>query len=171
MNGEDQWSPRALGFARELERGKKVIEYPPLSHEDGYPDPVAEYARMLNVDRARFPSSGSVLVPSDPSVYAESTRLNEVVRNERVVQLTAELKALGVLPASSVPVSLVGGTFYEALDAYAEDIRRTAVQPGKAILTLYGELRLERVNRFKGVHGDLPLGALNYDACRDMIAR
>src|SRR5436309_15496106 len=56
VNGEDQWSPRALSFARELASGKKVIEYPPPSEEDGLEDPQLEYAQMMQVDQDRFPS-------------------------------------------------------------------------------------------------------------------
>jgi hypothetical protein len=36
-------------------------------------------------------------------------------------------------------------------------------------LTLYGNLRLERVERFKEHHGDIPLSVLNFDRCEEMI--
>ena len=36
-------------------------------------------------------------------------------------------------------------------------------------LTLYGNLRLERVERFKDHHPDIPLSSLNYDLCEEMI--
>src|SRR6187200_2402695 len=70
MNGEDCWSPLALSYAREIEKGKKVIEFPPLDKERGYEDPVLEYAQMIEVDQQRFPSLQ--IVPSDPKLYAES---------------------------------------------------------------------------------------------------
>src|SRR5437763_118478 len=73
VNGENVWSPRALSYAREIEKGKNVIEYPPLSAEDGYENPELEYGQMIEVDRQRFPSVSSSR-PTSRSTRSPSIR-------------------------------------------------------------------------------------------------
>ncbi len=168
MNGEDQWSPRALGFARELASGKKVVEYPPPSDENGLEDPQLEYAQMMQVDQQHFPSLQ--LVPSDHAKYAESVKLNERLMTSRLRELEAELRELGALVGQSgVPDRLVTGTLHEALDAYAESVRRDGAKLPSGELKPYQRLRIVKVERLKREHADVPLHSLGYDQCASMV--
>ncbi len=168
VNGEDQWSPRALGFARELASGKKVVEYPPPSDENGLEDPQLEYAQMMQVDQQHFPSLQ--LVPSDHAKYAESVKLNERLMTSRLRELEAELRELGALVGQSgVPDRLVTGTLHEALDAYAESVRRDGAKLPSGELKPYQRLRIVKVERLKREHADVPLHSLGYDQCASMV--
>lgn len=169
MNGEDCWSPLALNYAREIEKGKKVIEFPPLDKERGYEDPVLEYAQMIEVDQQRFPSLQ--IVPSDPKLYAESVEQNGHLRTDRLKKLEAELKELGALVGQKgMPDRLITGTFHEALHAYIEVIERDGARLESGELKPYQKLRIKRAYRFQREHADFPLYQLNFDKCSELIA-
>ena len=166
---EDTWSPLALSFAEEIAQGRIRISYLPPPPELCIDDPVTDYAQMIRVERDRFPSLD--LIPSDPTLYAESVRRSEGMVKGRMRDLEAELKELGAIGSGeSLPEQLIPGSLHEALDRYEESIRSHNVRPGSTDLAPYGRLRLARVKRFKQAHDDIPLHALNYDACTAMAA-
>jgi hypothetical protein len=167
---EDRWSPLALSYAEEIAKGRHRITYFPPPPELCIEDPVTDYAQMIQVDRDRFPSLD--LVPSDPVLYAESVRRgqHDVVKG-RLRELEAEMSELGALTSKhSLPEELIPGSLHEALDEYAKTVHTHNVRPGSTDLAPYGRLRLARIKRFKQVHDDIPLHALNYDACSGMAA-
>jgi len=85
--------------------------------------------------------------------------------------LEAELKELGAIGSrESLPEELIPGSLHEALDQYEGCVRRHNVRPGSTDLAPYGRLRLARIKRFKQAHDDIPLHAINYDACTAMAA-
>lgn len=167
---EPIWAPFPLYAANLIAKGIYKIPYPfyPETVEQ-VDDPVAEYAQVIHVMREQFPSLD--LVPAEPQLYAEGIRRNEAIKNQELKRLEGDLRDLGVVtPQSPLPEQLISGRLHEALDAYAEhDVKKHNVKPGTDQLTLYGNLRLERVERFKDHHPDIPLSSLNYDACEEMI--
>ena len=167
--GDELWSPLALSYAEKIAKGEFRISYPPLAPDDGYTDPLLEYAQMVHTMRGWFPSLD--IVPSDPALYAESNKLNKDFTGEKLRGLEGELRDLGVLPTGrTLPEKLISGSLHAALDDYESDIRRHSLKPGSSDLTPYGRLRLERVKRFRKAHDDIPLHDLNFDTCSAMIA-
>jgi hypothetical protein len=169
---EPVWSPFTLFAASLISRGEYKIPYdfdPDATGEVA--DPVAEYAQVINVFREWFPSLE--IIPTNPELYAEGLRRNEAIKNGDLKNLEAKLKNLGVVTSQApLPDRLITGTLHEALDAYADhDVKKHNVRPGTSQLTLYGNLRLERIERFKQHHPDTPLSFLNYDACEEMVRR
>ena len=168
--GEPTWTPFALSAAISIARGVYKIPYRvDASTAEALEEPVAEYAQLIHVLREQFPSLE--IVAADPELYAKGLRRNEIVERESLKALEQGFRELGLIsPKSSLPERLVPGTLHEALDAYADhDIKKHNIKPETGQLTLYGNLRLERVERFKEHHEDLPLSALNYDRCEEII--
>lgn len=164
----DVWSPLALSYAEQIARGKKRIDFPPLSPDAGYTDTVAEYVQMLNFSRRCFPSLD--LVPADPDLYAESARINDQIVARRLGEVEREMKELDVLPTKhGLPRELIPGTLHEALADYVALIPSQNAHPDTGDLKAYGNRRLERVGRFRKAHEDIPLYALNYDVGLAMI--
>jgi hypothetical protein len=169
VNGEDVWSPLALSYAEELAKGRKTIQYPPLDDEQRFDDPTLEYAQMIDVNRQYFPSLD--IQPADPELYFESIKRNQEFVAQRLKQLEAEMREWGALSSqTTLPDRLITGTFFEALDVYASDIRENGDKLENGDLKPYQRLRLHRVERFKREHADIPLSALNYDRCAEMVA-
>ena len=168
--GEPTWTPFALSCANQIAQGNYKIAY---SLDEPYAeqmeDPATEYAQMINTLRGYFPSLE--IVPADQGLYSESLRRNDQLQSQTMKFIEGELKERGVISKETVlPDRVIAGDFHEALDTYAEhDIKKHNVKPGTGQLTLYGNLRLERVERFKEHHPDFPLSALNYDRCEEMI--
>lgn len=161
----DTWEPSVLVYAEAVARGEQQILQRPVPELDDEPD---EYARMVDVNRQNFP--GVNFVPTDSQKYAEGREANEAYIKQRLADLETELRTLGALTGGNrLPEKIISGTLHEAFSAYAAEIEKTAVRPGKASLTPYGRLRLRRVDRFKFTHPDMPLHSLTYDACRDMV--
>lgn len=130
---------------------------------------MTDYARILQVERDRFPSLD--LVPSDPAVYDESVRRTKRIVNGRLRELEAEMRDIGAIgPAELLPEQLIPGSLHEGLDEYEKSARRHNLRPGSTELTPYGRLRLARVKRFRTAHSDIPLHALDYDTCTAMAA-
>ena len=79
----------------------------------------------------------------------------------------------GHLKALDVPVPASEATLHQALDAFAEHIRRTALTPaveGEAQVTSpYGNTQIRTANRLKERHQDMPLSALNLNAIQAMV--
>ncbi|HET6574124.1 MAG TPA: hypothetical protein VFG68_11010 [Fimbriiglobus sp.] len=168
-NGEEVWTAHALSYAERIARGEYRIEVPPLTETDGYDDPPAGYAEVIQFERDLYPSLD--IVPADPVQYEASKAMSERVVADEMRRLEADLREWGALPSKrSLPEKLISGTFHEALDAYAEDIRTTAKRPGTDVLTPYGRLRLAHATRLKRQHPDVPLHSLTYDACQKLIA-
>jgi hypothetical protein len=164
------WTSFTLYAANLIAEGTYKIPYPfDMSVIGQLQDPVAEYAQLLHVLRESFPSLD--LIPAEPDLYAEGLRRNEAIKHRGLRDLESEMKDLGVITSQSpLPERLISGTLHEALNAYAEhDVKKHNLRPGTDRLTLYGNLRLERTERFKQHHADIPLSSLNYDACEDMI--
>ncbi len=168
-NGEDVWSPLAISYAREVAKGVKVIEYPPLDDPQRFDDPATEYAQMIEVNRRYFPSL--TIVPSDPALHAESLKRNETLVSERLRELEAEMKETGAITGKTgFPDKLIVGTMHEALDAYAAEIRRDGQKLVTGVLKPYQRLRLCRVDRLKREHADFALHLLSHDKCAEMVA-
>ena len=168
--GEPTWTPFALSCANQIAQGDyKIAYYLDESFAEQMEDPATEYAQMINVLRGQFPSLE--IIPAAPDLYAESLGRNAQLENQAIKVVEEELKTRGIISKEAVPPErLIPGTLHEALDAYADhDIRKHNVKTGTDQLTLYGNLRLERVERFKEHHDDLPLSALNHDRCEEMI--
>lgn len=168
--GEPTWFPFALSAANQIAQGIYRIPYHlDVAYAEQMEDPVTEYAQMINVLRGQFPSLE--IVPADPDLYAESLRRNTELENHAIKVVEDVLKTQGIVSKeTSPPERLISGTLHEALDAYADhDIRKHNIKAGTDQLTLYGNLRLERVERFKEHHDDVPLVRLNYDRCEEMI--
>lgn len=168
-NGEEVWSPLALGFAKQVAKGVRKIVYPFREDLLEAEFPAAEYAQMLNVERERFPSLN--LVPEEPEIYAQGLRQNERIVGAEVQQLQSQLQDLGALaPKQQLPDKLVLGDLHEALDAYAEcDVKCHNIWPGTEQLKQSGHRRLEMIERFKERHTNIPLSLLGYDACKELI--
>lgn len=168
--GEPTWTPFALSAANSIAQGDYKIPYRlDAATAEAMEEPVAEYAQTIHILREQFPSLE--IVPGDPELYAEGVRRNTTVVKETLKALEDGFREYGTIsPKSSLPERLISGTLHEALDAYAEhDIKRHNVRPGSDRLTLYGNLRLERVKRFQEHHEDISLSSLNYDRCEEMI--
>lgn len=168
--GEPTWTPFALSCANQIAQGNYKIAY---CFDDDYAemleDPASEYAQMINVLRGQFPSLE--IVPGDSDLYAESLRRNIVLENQAIKVVEEELKTRGIISKDTPPPErLISGTLHEALDAYVKhDIKKHNINLETGNLTLYGNLRQERAERFKDHHDDLPLSALNFDRCEEMI--
>ena len=170
-HGQHEWTLRGLEYARRVAAGATAIEYSPNRGDDNYDPTVVlpEYASKVNLDRDRFPSLD--LRPSDPLAYSASAARADGYVAERVRELEAELRQMhALIGKDGLPATLEAGTFHEALDAYAETIRRDCQKLDGGVLKPYPRLRLARVERFKREHQDRPLARLTHDGCSALIA-
>ena len=168
--GEPTWTGFALYAAKLIAKGKFTIPFPfpmRLAEEDS---PTAQYAQMLHVEQTRFPSLH--IIPADPDLYAHGVKVNGNAVAEELKELEEAARLLGVItPRQFMPEQLTTGTLHEALDAFAQDeFYKNNLRAGtERELTRYGRLRMERIARFKERHSDIPLSALQLDACTDLV--
>lgn len=166
--GEPTWTPFALGAANQIAQGIYKIPF-----DDGYAkqreDPATEYGQMLNVFRGHYPSLE--IVPADTELYAESLRRNAYLENRAIKETEEILKTKGIISKDAPPPErLIPGTLHEALDCYVEhDVKKHNINLETGELTLYGNLRKERAERFQEHHDDCQLSTLNFDRCEEMI--
>ena len=163
----DGWSTQALGFAKQIARGERRIEYPEFKDVIDQDEPLLDFAQMLHKIREMYPSVEFV---ADPQLYVESLELNKKYVSYHLSILESELRQEGAVPPKDqLPREIIPGTLHEALEAYTQDIRRHNVGPGTSEPTSYGLRRLQRVEAFKDNHPDIALHSLNYDACKAMV--
>ena len=162
-NGWKVWAENAFLYAQELAAGEKTIKI--LPNEDA---PGVQYARTIDRQQDWYPSVP--IAPADPAAHAESVKSNQDFVAQRLKELEQEMRELGALGSQEMPTTLVSGSFYEALDAYADHIRASGDRLENGDLKPYQRLRLHRVERFKREHEDVPLAVLNYDKCAGLVA-
>jgi hypothetical protein len=164
--GSDLWSPQALAFAKILAKGERIV-YPLLSDLCDEEEPDLDYFQTHNNIKRMYPS---VEFEVDPQLYAPSAQQNKRYVAGRLRRLEGELQEQGALaPNGELPREMIPGTLHEALDAYTEDVRSHNIEPASKEITSYGLRRLQRVERFREHHDDIPLFTLDFDSCKSMI--
>ena len=82
-------------------------------------------------------------------------------------------QATGRLKALDVPVPASEATLHQALDAFGDHIRRSALTPAvegeTQVTSPYGNTQIRTANRLKERHQDMPLSALNLNAIQAMV--
>lgn len=120
-SGQNLWSLRGLAYAKEIEAGKKVIEFPAPPAEDR--GAVVEYQQGINLIQKWFPSLS--IVPADSTVFSESSKQNDNLVASRIEEHRALLHEIGALrDKDDIPDRLIPGTFHEVLTAYSNVIER-----------------------------------------------
>jgi len=166
-SGRDHWSPYGLRFADILAQGASTIGFDPPSLTDARAS--IEYQQAVEQNRHWFPSLN--IVPTNLAAYGKSAQDNKELVRRHLAELIVEMKRAGALSSTDViPEKLVEGTFHEALDAYAAEIRRDSPKVGDGVLNQTGRKRIERVVRIKGRHEDFPLFELTKGKITELIA-
>lgn len=168
--GEMIWTPFAFHAAKLIEKGVFTIPYPFHEYLMREEDPTAQYAQMLHVEQQNHPSLH--VIPAEPDLYSHGIKVNGMVVQDELKALEAAARSLGVVSANQMmPENLVTGTLHEALDVFGKVVvAKENVRAGTdGELTQYGNLRMERIARFKERHPDISLSALHLDACTDMV--
>ena len=156
-----------MRFAAVLAQGESTIRFGPPSLSDARAG--IEYQQAVEQNRQWYPSLE--IVPSNLEAYGKSVQENKELVRRHLGELIAEMKRAGALSSSdSIPEKLVEGRFHEALDAYSEEIRRDSPKVGDGVINQTGRKRIERVERFKERHQDLPLFELSKSKIAELIA-
>jgi len=164
-SGRDVWSPMALCLAERIAAGAEAIAIQPL----GGPDPMMEYARLIQKTEQRFPSLAGKVVPVHHDLYGQSVKLNEGFVASKLRELEGEMKGIGALVGKEHPDRMITGTLHEAFDAYQTNIESNGARLTTGELKPHQRKRLEKIALYKKVHADMPLHWLNFDRCGEMI--
>jgi hypothetical protein len=146
------WDNFALRVAKQLARGEWQVAV--VWHGES----PAAYAQKLNTLASRYPCLQ--FVPEDNTRYIAGQLFNEQVIDATVADLVGAAKQSGYITDASIYDG--HGTLCQALDAYVDwlkDHKRRA----------WINTQVQQVKRLKEKHGDIPLSALDFDACEAMV--
>ncbi len=175
------WDDLAVNLAHQLAAGRRTVELPrpetwtrTLENCYGLTESEAndfclDYAQYVEYCQTLYPSVH--FAPADMEGYTRSYNKNQKVVAKGLQALETKLRAASVpLGKNQFPTELIPGTLHEALDAYAESIRRDGAKLESGKLVPYQRKRLEQVKRLKELHAAVPLYALNFDKCKEINA-
>ena len=146
------WDTFTLRVAKQLARGEWQVV---VSWHGESP---AAYAQKLNTLASRYPCLQ--FVPDDNTRYIAGQLYNEQVIDATVADLVGSAKQGGYITDASIYDGQ--GSLHPALDAYVhwlKDHKRRA----------WINTQIKQVERLKEKHADIPLSALDFDACEAMI--
>ena len=156
-----------LDIGKTIAKGKSefAVARPAYMPPHNYVGYLQEFAR-------RFPIIA--FVPADPDYFALGVKVESTACVTAIKDAKATIsRASGYLKALDVPVPASEATLHQALDAFAEHIRRTALTPAvegeTQVTSPYGNTQIRTANRLKERHQDMPLSALNLNAIQTMV--
>jgi hypothetical protein len=165
--GRPLWNSTSLWVAKEIAKGNYRLVVERKNH------PPEVYARYLHRLQAAYPMVQ--FVPDAPEVYeagAETARAIAKSKLDPLERQFAEMQHKQALAGNLGPteIGICKSRLHEALDAYIEHIKRTAVEPGTENLSDYGTTRVANARRLKERHLDLPLSSIaTYGDIQGMI--
>jgi hypothetical protein len=168
---EPLWNELTLDIGRHIADGDYRVVVP--RGKVNAPD---VYARYINRLQNSFPMVAFAAELGEEEAYHEGAE------QAKGKAMTAMRKRLGATRSEMEEKLLkVGGlsthevmngleTLFEALDEYAEQIKRDDVEPGFLKLTDTGHTRLKNVDRLKERHANVPLSTImTFDAVQALI--
>jgi hypothetical protein len=161
-----QWTHLTLDIGKTIAKGVSEFKLTPPPHM-----PPHNYVFYLQELARRFPIIA--FVPADPDYFAlgvqtESTACVKAIDDakETISRVSGHLKKL------DLPVPVSEATLHQALDAFAEHIRRTALTPAvegeSQVTSPYGNTQIRTAHRLKERHQDMPLSALKLNTIQAM---
>jgi len=151
-NDRPAWDTFTLRVAKQLARGEWQVAV------TWHGESPAAYAQKLNTLAARYPCLQ--FVPEDNARYIAGQLYNEQVIDASVADALGAAKEMGY--AAGAPIHDGQGTLHQAFDAY---VRWLKDHKHKAWINT----QVQQVNRLEDRHPDIPLSALDFDACDAMI--
>jgi len=146
------WDAFTLHVAKQLARGEWQVAV------EWNGESPAAYAQKLNTLASRYPCLQ--FIPEDNTRYIAGQLYNEQITDASVTQVLGAARELGY--AARAPIYDGQGTIHQAFDAYIawlKDHKRRA----------WINTQIQQVERLKEKHADIPLSALDFDACEAMV--
>ena len=162
------WDDLTLDIGKAIAKGKSEFSVAALpSHMTPH-----HYVGYLQDLARRFPIIA--FVPADPDYFALGVKMLSAANNRDIADAKATIsRASGHLKKLDLPVPASEDTLHQALDAFAEHIRRTALTPAvegeTQVTSPYGNTQIRTANRLKERHQDMPLSALNMNTIQAMV--
>jgi hypothetical protein len=162
------WTHLTLDIGKAIAKGKSEYSVAPLPK---YMTPHNYVGHLQDLAR-RFPIIA--FVPADPEYFALGVKTLATTHVNAITDAKATVsKATGSLKALDMPAPACEATLHEALDAFVEHVRRTALTPaaeGEAQVTSpYGNTQIRTAQRLKERHQNMPLSALNVNTIQAMV--
>lgn len=152
---ECRWTTESLWIARELAAGRVQVSVPP-------PDGLHPSSYVSRIDGLAKSYPMVYFVPEDLQVYREGEGFWKVAIEHQQEKLPLPLT--NVVPRAS-------RTLHEALDAYIEHVKKSALEPTPQgpQLTSFGHLKVEQTRRIKARQADRPLSTLDLQGCQELV--
>jgi predicted DNA-binding protein (UPF0251 family) len=161
------WDYLTLDIGKAIAKGKSdfVVPRPPMMPPHNYVGHLQDLAR-------RFPIIA--FVPADPDYFALGVKMESTADISAIADAKATIsRASGYLKTLDLPVPASEDTFHQALDAFVEYIRKTALTPAVEgeiqVTSPYGNTQIRNAIRLKERHQDMPLSALNLNTIQAMV--
>lgn len=154
------WDDVTLAMGMAISKGQSSFVLPPNPDLGDDAQLQARYFTRMTTD---FP----VLALKPINEQQHQDGVERELKDARILQQRAET----ISSTIGQPI-IIGGTLHNALDDYAESVRSDqtkAGEDGERRLTRWGNTQLKNIGRLKERHRDIPLTALDFDQCKDMI--
>ena len=162
-----QWDYLTLKIGKAIAKGRSAFAVAPPPHM-----PPHNYVHHLQDLAHRFPIIA--FVPADPDYFAPGVQTKATIHVRAITDAKATIsQATDCLKALDMPAPARETTLHQALDAFTDHIRRTALTPaveGEVQVTSpYGNTQIRTASRLKERHQDMPLSALPLNAIQAMV--
>lgn len=161
------WTHLTLDIGKAIAKGKSefAVPRPPMIAPQNYVGHLQDLAR-------RFPIIA--FVPADPDYFALGVKAMATMKVNAITDAKATIiEATGYLKALDEPVPESEATLHQALDAFVDHVRRTALTPAVEgeiqVTSPYGNTQIRTAQRLKERHQNVPLSALTLNAIQAMV--
>tara|TARA_R110002072_G_scaffold287242_1_gene452577 strand:- start:17587 stop:19374 length:1788 start_codon:yes stop_codon:yes gene_type:complete len=168
---EPLWNELTIMIGQQIAEGRYTIEV--SKFEKDSPD---AYARYINRLQTSFPMVTFVPARGLTEVFEEGAedarRKASRSLKKRMAEFRAEFEDKLVRFGGLTRDDAMNGSemLHEALDEYVEYIKTTDIQPGTDILTDYGQMKINNVERLKERHNNIPLKSLStFDSVQALL--
>ena len=161
------WTRLTLDIGKTIAKGKSEFPVAPPPHMAPH-----NYVGFLQELARRFPIIA--FVPADPDYFALGVKMASTANTNAIVDAKATISRVsGYLKELDQPVPESEATLHEALDAFVEHVRRTALTPAvegeTQVTSPYGNTQIRTAQRLKERHQNIPLSALTLNAIQAMV--
>ncbi|MDB5322177.1 MAG: hypothetical protein JWN40_3808 [Phycisphaerales bacterium] len=144
VDAEPLWTPESLEIAEAIRTGQPQYAVPTTAADLSDPD----YVRRIQWLRERYPSVA--FVPADPETFASGQKTYREVAHRSAAH------AVAAAAIANIPIPAgVSQTLYQAIDAYADQVKATKLRDGQ--VTAWGEVLCKQAIRLKQSHPDTTL--------------
>ena len=158
------WTPFTLHIAKQIEKGKTLIELPRKPH-----DSPQAYARYIHRIQRHYPMIS--FVAQDEEAYVQGAVSNKgFVEGEIAVAVEeVENRHLRIGNVSRIDIPSNNGTLHEAMRAYIAWIKQEYYRTELGRITGNGRTKVRQVSTLIERHDNVPLSCVDYDQAERMV--